>query len=143
MLRPPRRPEERLFSPALIRAGLLQGLLALGVVGLITVGAGQMGLAPDRGRTLSFFALLAAIMALVLANRSFSSRLGHAFMRRNTAFRYVVAFILAGCTVILSFAPIRRTLGFAVPNPLDVAAILLSGFALLILFELGKRLEKW
>lgn len=143
MRRPPRRPDERLFSPALLRAGLAQGVLALGVMALITIGAGRMDLTPDHGRTLCFFSLLAAIMALVLANRSFSARLGHAFLRQNAVFRYVAGFVVAGCGLILGIAPVRATLGFVVPSLLDMAVILLSGSGLLVLFEFGKRREKW
>ena len=142
MRRPPRPPEQRLFSRALIRSGLVQGGLALAVVGLIVVGAAHHGLAPERARTLAFFSLLAAILALVLANRSFSARLGHAVLRHNTALRAIVAMVTAGCAVILGIAPVRATLGFAVPGLLDLAVIGGAGLVLLVLFEGAKRLGK-
>ncbi|MDE2620749.1 MAG: cation-translocating P-type ATPase [Sphingomonadales bacterium] len=142
MRRPPRPPEQRLFSRALIRGGLVQGGLALAVVGLIAVGGAHDGLAPERARTLVFFSLLAAILALVLANRAFSARLGHAVLRHNTALRAIVILVAAGCAVILGVAPIRTTLGFGIPRLLDLAVIGGAGLVLLVLFEGAKRLGR-
>jgi hypothetical protein len=50
---------------------------------------------------------------------------------------------VAGCGLVLGIAPVRATLGFVVPSLLDMAVILLSGSGLLVLFEFGKRREKW
>jgi Ca2+-transporting ATPase len=81
MLRPPRPTGQRLFSLALVRGAVLQGMLAMGAVGGIALAASHYGLAPERARALSFFALLAAILALIFANRSFSAQLSHALLR--------------------------------------------------------------
>ena len=142
MSRPPRRPDERLFSAALMRTGLVEGALTLAAVGSVVVAASHYGYAPDQTRTLAFFALLAAILALILANRAFSPSIGHAVLRRNTAFRYVAAFVTAGSALVLTVAPIRAILRFAPLRLRDLAAIAAVGFGLLILFELRKQRGK-
>ncbi|MDR6707364.1 MULTISPECIES: cation-translocating P-type ATPase [unclassified Novosphingobium] len=142
MERPPRPTDERLFSLPLVRRAVLQGLLALGAVGGIALGADHYGLAPDRARTLSFFALLSAILALIFANRSFSAQLSHALLRHNITFRFVLAFIAIGAALILTLAPIQHILRFAPLHALDFAAVALCGFGLLIAYEFEKRLGR-
>jgi Ca2+-transporting ATPase len=138
MQRPPRDPRERLFSAAIITRGIVQGGMALALIGALYLSASHLGLAADQLRTLSFFALLAAILALVLANRSFSTSLSHALLRHNIVFRYVLAFVLGGAALILTVAPIRRILGFAPLAPLELGLAALVGVVLLIACELTK-----
>lgn len=138
MRRAPRRPDERLFSTRLIRSGLLQGLLALGVAGAIAVGAGGSCARPD----LVFLRLAGGHSGAGSGQPVVQRAAGPCLLRQNLALRYVAAFVTAGCGLVLGIAPIRTTLGFAVPIPLDMAVIVVSGMGLLVLIELGKRLEK-
>lgn len=141
MQRPPRDPQVHLISRPMLVRGVLQGALALLLVGgAFVVGAGY-GLEAGRLRASAFFALLASILALVLANRSFSTSLGHALMRHNVTFRYVLAFIAAGSLVTLSVAPVRRTLQFSPLGLADLGLAALIGFAVLIGCEFLKRKE--
>ncbi|MGD9810561.1 MAG: cation-translocating P-type ATPase [Sphingobium sp.] len=138
MERPPRDPKERLFSAAIVTRGIVQGGLALALIGALYLSASHFGVAADQLRTLSFFALLAAILALVLANRSFSTSLSHALVRHNIVFRYVLALVLGGAALILNVAPIRHTLGFAPLGPLQLGLAALAGVVLLVACELTK-----
>ena len=135
MVRPPRDPAERLFSSSLIVRALIQGAMAFIVVGSVAVGASLHGLEADHVRALSFFTLLAATLALVLANRSFSTSLRHALLRHNVTFRYVLAFITAGSALILLVPPIQRLLGFAPLTLIDFGIVALTGASLLIGLE--------
>jgi Ca2+-transporting ATPase len=138
MSRPPRDPSERMFSVPLIVRGVAQGALALAVISALYLGAGKYGLSADALRTLSFFALVAAIMALVLANRSFSTSLSHALLRHNPTFRYVVAFVIAGAVLVLAVAPVRQVLKFAPLGFPELSLAALTGLLVLIGCELIK-----
>jgi P-type Ca2+ transporter type 2C len=138
MQRPPRDPKQRLFPAATVMRGIVQGGLAFILVGALYLGGHRFGLPADELRTLSFFALLAAVLALVLANRSFSTSLGHALLRHNVVFRYVLAFILAGSALILGTAPLRHILKFAPVGPLELGFAALTGGVLLVACELTK-----
>jgi Ca2+-transporting ATPase len=83
---------------------------------------------------------LAAILALVLANRSFSTSLSHALARHNIMFRYVLALVLGAAALILSVAPIRHTLGFAPLGAPELGLAALSGVVLLVACEWTKRI---
>ncbi len=139
MQRPPRPPAERLFSPESIVRGVIQGGLALAVIGAVYLGGMAAGMAAERLRALSFFALLAATLALVLANRSFSTSLRHALMRHNVTFRYVLAFVVAGAALILMVRPVQQVLGFAPLAAGDLALVALTGAAVLIGCEAMKK----
>ncbi len=139
MRRPPRSPSERLFSVAVVLHGLWQGAVALIVIGAVFVGAGLSGATPEALRSLSFFALVAGIVALVFVNRSFSPSMRRAFLRRNVSFRYVLAFIAAGTALIALVPEIRRILGFAPLGPAEFALVALTGLLVLVLCEFIKR----
>lgn len=139
MQRPPRGPDERLLSREIVERGIVQGVLtAAAVTGIYLVGD-LAGLAPAPLRTLTFFALVAAILALVLANRSFSTSLAHALVRGNPALRYVLAFVAAGSAAILAIPAVQRVLGFAPLGWVELAAIVLTGALLLPVLEATKR----
>jgi Ca2+-transporting ATPase len=138
MQRPPRDPQERLFSLPVIINGLIQGGIAFVLLAALFVGADYYGLGPEQLRTLIFLALISSILALVLANRSFSASPRHALMRHNVTFRYVIAFIVIGSVLILTVPSLQRVLKFA---PLGLAELLLvglTGVILLMLFEFAK-----
>jgi Ca2+-transporting ATPase len=139
MQRPPRDPEERLFSMPVVARGLVQGGIAFALLGVLLVAGARFGLPTPELRTFVFFALVAAVLALVLANRSFSMRISHALLRHNVSFRYVVAAIVGINALILIVAPLRRLLGFALLGWIEYGVIIAAGILLLLLFELTKR----
>lgn len=140
MQRPPRSPTERLFSAGMIARGVAQGGLALALIGTLYLAGAYYGLDADRLRTLSFFGLLAAILALVLANRSFSTSLGHALLRHNISFRYVLALVALGSVLILTVPSIQHLLKFRSLNFFEIIGIMLTGLVLLIACEMIKPL---
>ena len=85
MLRPPRVPEEPLFSGQLMLWSALQGILAFGLVAAIYVMAFRRGMPKTEVRALAFFSLVTAILALILVNRSFSASILTAVSRPNRA----------------------------------------------------------
>jgi Ca2+-transporting ATPase len=97
MQRPPRAPEEPLFSRALIGWGILQGSFAFALIGAIFVVALWRGMPVDEIRAAVFFSLVTAILGLVFVNRSFSRSLAAALGQPNP----ILIFILLAVTVIL------------------------------------------
>ena len=83
MRRPPRAPDEPLFSRALVAWSLLQGALAFALVAAIYVIALRSGMPVPEVRALAFFSLVVVIVSLILVNRSFSASLLTALRRPN------------------------------------------------------------
>jgi len=100
MRRPPRSPDEPLFSRALVAWSLLQGLLAFAVVAAVYVAALRWGMPVPEVRALTFFSLIVVIVSLILVNRSFSASLLAALRRPNRT----LAAVLAAVAVILALA---------------------------------------
>ena len=138
MQRPPRAPQERLFNLPLVVSSVFQGGLALAVLGAILIASGRTSLPVEELRTFIFFALVASVIALILAHRSFSARISKAVVRHNVAFRYVLGFILAGTILIFGVEPLQQRLGFAPLGWVEAGLIILTGVALLGAFELVK-----
>ena len=85
MRRPPRAPDEPLFSGALVGWSLLQGALAFVLVAAIFIVAVRRGMPETEVRALTFFSLVLAIIGLIFVNRSFSASLMTALRRPNPA----------------------------------------------------------
>jgi Ca2+-transporting ATPase len=140
MRRPPRNPDEPLFTRPLIGWGLLQGTLAFVLVAAIFVVAVRRGIPESEVRALVFFSLVTAIVGLIFVNRSFSSSLVTALGRPNPA----LALVLLAVTTILSLTllwPFARELfRFGPLHADDIAVTLGAGAAVLVLLEFLKPL---
>lgn len=98
MRRPPRAPDEPLFSGALIGWSLLQGALAFVLVAAIFIVTVRRGMPEAEVRALTFFSLVLTIIGLIFVNRSFSASLMTALRRPNPA----LAWVLIAVTTMLS-----------------------------------------
>ncbi len=142
MRRPPRPADSRLLSRRLVGWAVLQGgiaLLAVSAVLLWFVGAGT----PEgQLRGTVFFALVGAILSLVLVNRSFSASILTALARPNIAF-VAVAGAATAVLVLAEFVPAASALlGFAALSWVDGLAALGAGGFVLLLLEAMKRLGR-
>ena len=140
MRRPPRGPDEPLFSGPLIGWGLLQGAFAFALVAVIFVVAFKRGMPEEEVRALAFFSLVLAIVGLIFVNRSFSASLVTALRRPNP----VLSLVLLAVTTILSVTllwPFARGLFRFGPLHLDDLALTLgAGVLVLVFLELLKPL---
>ena len=141
MRRPPRAPGAALFSMAMILASVLQGGVAFVLLAAIFLIGSGMGMAADEVRALTFFALIGAIVALILVNRSLDSSIAHAIVRGNIALRYVVAVIVVLAGVILLVRPAQILLRFGPLHAMDLLIVAGTGAALLVALEGLKALE--
>ena len=106
MRRPPRAPDEPLFSGPLIGWSLLQGAFAFALVAVIFIVAFRRGMPEEEVRALAFFSLVLTIVSLIFVNRSFSASLVTALRRPNPALALVLLAVttMLGLTLLWPFA---------------------------------------
>ena len=139
MERPPRDPAEALFSFQMIGWSVLQGALAFAMLATAFLVESWTGMPEAELRALTFFALIAEIVALILVNRSFSASLGEAFVRHNTALRYVAAAIASVTALILFLPSAQALLKFGSITWRDMALAGALGIVLLLVLEFSKH----
>lgn len=140
MRRPPRGPDEPLFSRALIVWSLVQGAFALGLVALIFVIAWQRGAPEAEVRALTFFSLAFAIVGLIFVNRSFSSSLRTAVARPNATLGWVLLAVVGGLGATLSWPFARELFRFGPLHLHDILLAVTAGGRVLVILELLKSL---
>jgi len=140
MQRPPRAPDERLFSWGMIGWSVCQGALvfvALG--GLYGIALGQ-ALSVEHVLALLFFALIAGIIALVLADRSGSASIVASLHRRNFVLAVVLAIVIMISAVIMLVPGTSTLLRFSQLDGQDWAVIAGIGIGLFLLLQTMKAL---
>lgn len=138
MDRPPRDPEERLFSAGLISWSVTQGLIAFAAVAAILFHGAQKGMPEDELRALTFFTLVIVIIALIFANRSFKASLVAAIGRPKPALVLVLA-IVTGILAGINLLPVAQELfRFGPLHADDLAMTAGTGLGVLLVLELLK-----
>lgn len=138
MRRQPRDPSETLLSVPIIVWSVFQGGVAFALLATVFLVETWSGMSEPELRALTFFALIAEILALILINRSFGASVGKAFTRHNAALRYVIGAIAAATLLILTQPQAQALLKFASIAWTDMALALGLGLTLLVLLEVGK-----
>jgi len=138
MRRPPRSPDEPLFSRHLIAWSVFQGALAFALVAAIFIIRYRQGMPETEVRALAFFSLVMTIVGLIFVNRSFSASLITALRRPNPALTGVLGFVMAtlGLTLLWPFA--RGLFRFGPLHWDDLALTLGAGALVLIVLEVAK-----
>ena len=141
MRRPPRHPEERLFSWRSIGLSLLQGASSLAVcIGVFLFAKDAHGV--DAARTLTFVALVASFIAIIVTNRSWSRDLPNILRTPNRA-QWWVVLGAAGLLAAILLVPVARELfHFAPVHPSDLLLSIGAGFLCVGWFESIKRLRR-
>lgn len=139
MQRPPRRADQPLFSTPMIVGSVMQGGIAFVLLAALYLGATACGITDEHVRALIFFALVAAVLVLVLVNRAFSRSLADSLVRHNIVFRYVLAGIAAVSAIILGSTGVQRLLQFAPLGLADLGIVAFVAAALLGALEWAKR----
>lgn len=138
MTRKPRPPAEPLFSGPTVLWSLVQGVLVLAVTATILALAPGYGLTTDEVRGMTFAALVFAIVALILVDRSRSSSILTAIIRPNRALAVVLPIVAALLAVTLFWEPARDLFGFAALEPVQLAVPPLAGLTVLVVLEVVK-----
>jgi P-type Ca2+ transporter type 2C len=140
MARKPRDPATAMFSLPMVAWSLFQGGLGFVLLAIVYLSAVQFGLPEAELRGLMFFALIAAILALIFINRSFSPSLAVALGKRNGALALVLGAVTAVSALILMLEPVRGFLRFGPLDAADCAIAAAVGIGLLLTLELLKPL---
>jgi Ca2+-transporting ATPase len=140
MSRPPRPPDEPLFSWPLISWGLVQGTFAFALVAVIFVVAVHRGMPEDEVRALTFFSLVLAIVSLIFVNRSFGTSLVNALRRPNQALAWVLLVVATLLAVTLLWPFASELFRFGPLHMDDLTLALGAGVAVLIVLEMLKPL---
>ena len=138
MKRPPRNPEEPLFSKKMILWGVMQGVVVLILVSAIFTIAFTSGLPENEVRALSFFSLVASFIGLIFVNRSFDASVIKALKRKNLVLVYVISAVslILGLTLTVPFmADLFR---FGPLHLHDLAIVLGSGVFVLLALDAAK-----
>jgi P-type Ca2+ transporter type 2C len=138
MTRPPRDPAEPLFSGAMIAWSLLQGALAFALVATIFVVALGQGMPVDEVRALTFFALVTAIVALILVNRSAGASILKAIRRPNRALAIVLPIVVLMLAATLLVPFVADLFRFGPLHADDLSITLGAGVVVLVVLELLK-----
>ena len=137
MQRPPRSPEERLFSRTTVGLAVLQGLSVLAAcLGVFLLARGSH--TPDATRALTFATLVVAFLVVILVNRSWT-RTSLAMLRvPNAALQWVLLGTSAMLAIVL-FVPFAQTLlHFAPLHGDDLGLALGAGLLCVAWFEVLK-----
>ena len=142
MRRRPRPPQEPLFSWRMIAWSVFQGGVAFALLAATFLTATYQGVPEVQARALTFFGLVASILALILVNRSFSTSLSQALGRGNAAMRYVFAVVAAISALIMLVPQIQTLLKFGHLRLVDLGIAVALGATLFVILELLKPLAK-
>ncbi len=138
MRRPPRSPNQPLFSGSLIGWSVLQGGVAFALVAAIFVVAFSRGMPETEVRALTYFSLIVAIVSLIFVNRSFSGSLVTALVRPNRALVWVLLAVTTILCLTLLWPFASALFAFGPLHPDDLALTLGAGVAVLVSLELLK-----
>ncbi|MCW3849533.1 cation-translocating P-type ATPase [Sphingomonas sp. LB-2] len=139
MRRSPRAPNSGLLPRRLMLWFGVQGAAALAAISAVLLWSVNSGVVESQLRAVAFFALVAVILSLVLANRSFSASVASALLRPNRALVAVVATILFVFGLAQFAPPVSGLLRLAPIAPAQSVAVALSGALVLLLLEILKR----
>jgi Ca2+-transporting ATPase len=135
MQRPPRPLDAPLISKQLIAWSLFQGVLAFFVVTTVFLVALKVGWTDDKVRALAFVALIMAIVALILVNRSLGASVLKAFKRVNSALIYVLMAVALMLFVTLYLPFVRSLFHFGILPFKDLVFGVTAGIITLLILE--------
>lgn len=142
MRRPPRPPRSLLLSRALVGWSIAQGLAAFASVAAVLLWLLGAGTPDAELRGTVFFALVGAILSLVLVNRSFSASLVTALRRPNIAFAAIAA-LAAAVLALAEFVPAAgKLLGMTALGWTDGLVALGAGAFVLVALEAAKHFRR-
>ena len=100
MHRPPRDPQQRLFTPRMMARSVLQGLGALAAALFVFVISVRLQLSESDVRTLTFSTLIVTNLALILTNRSLTRSFWTGWRAPNPALQWIAAGAIGVLTAI-------------------------------------------
>lgn len=140
MKRPPRKRTGILFSTPVIWLSLLQGTAVLALT-LATYGlALQKGLPADEARALTFAALIASNVALILSNRRWDVPIWKTLRERNSASFWIISGAIVFLLIIFNVPGLSKLFQFGPMHVHDLLMAVGAGLASTLWFEFTKWL---
>jgi Ca2+-transporting ATPase len=139
MLRRPRPLTEAFFTRRMLGVSIVQGIVVLVVVLGVYALALWQGFAPAETRAITFTALVAGNVGLILTNLSWSTSMVAVLRGRNVALLCMVSAATLLVGLLLALPPARNLFGFAPLSIVDLGIALGAGFISVSWFELMKR----
>jgi P-type Ca2+ transporter type 2C len=135
MSRPPRRPDESLFSKKIVTLGLLQGAGVLAIVLAMFAVAFRRGQGAEDARALAFTTLIVSNLALILTNRSWTRTIIQSLRTKNGALLWVLGGAVGLLALLLAVPGVRDLFGFSKLHTVDLALCLGAGAFSIAWFE--------
>lgn len=114
MRRRPRRPDEPLFSQAMLKRSVSLGFALLLLCAIVYATTLQLG-SVDEARTLAFLTLVAANLALIFVSRSRSETLATIFVKPNRIYWWIVAIASLVLALVITLPGFAEVFRFAQP----------------------------
>jgi len=128
MLRPPRKPEGRLFNARVLAISLLQGGAVLAALLLMYWAARVLGQPQDdTRRSFVFVTLVAGNLGLILTNRSWVRSMAAMFREPNAALWWVVGGATVMLGLVLNVPALRSLLHLNPLRPMELGLCALAG----------------
>jgi Ca2+-transporting ATPase len=141
MKRPPRKPNERLFSMQTVGFAVMQGLSVLGVcLGVFLFARGDHS--TGAARALMFATLVVAFIVIILVNRSWTRSVFAMLRVPNPALPWVVLGACAFLALVLVVPVVQKLFHFAPLHAMDVLLSMTAGVACVLWFELVKLVKR-
>jgi Ca2+-transporting ATPase len=138
MRRKPRKLDDPLFGPQMIRTGLLQGLGVLVIVFGVYAFMLLRGYGEDQARMLAFLNMMIADLALVFTNRSWTRSVFQLIKVPNKSMWWVAGGALTFLGLTLTVPFLRKLLNFAVLPLWEYATLAVTGLVIIAIAELAK-----
>ncbi len=138
MSRPPKKIDEPFFGAKKILLSCTQGLGILLVTILIYFIGLKLGYAEKAVRALTFVALIASNIAVILSNRSWSSNIFKIIITPNKAVKWVVGGAIVFLILILNIPFLLNLFQFDKISFLEVIICSILGFSSIVWFEIYK-----
>jgi P-type Ca2+ transporter type 2C len=143
MKRPPRSPDEKLFTFPRVAISLAQGLAVLVAVMTVYGLALHWGHDEFDSRAIAFSTLVVGNLALIFTNRSWSATIWETLSSRNKALWWVSAGAVSTLAATLYIPPLRALFHFSFLHPCDLAIVVAAGVAGVMWFEGMKLIIRW
>jgi len=140
MQRPPRNPQQHLFTVRFVMRSLLEGSGVLAVALLVFVVSWRRGFTEVDVRALTFATLIFGNLALIFANRSEAGIWQHA--APNAALRWLAAGAVLLLTAVLYWPPLRTVFRLGRPHADDLAIAVVAGGLTLAVIETIKFVNR-
>ena len=135
MSRPPRNPQERLFSRRTLVMSLMQGTSVLFIILGVFAIALYRGHGELEARALTFTTLIIANLGLILTNRSWSRTILNTLSSPNTALWWVLGGAAVFLGAVLYIPTLRSLFRLSTLHLVDLLICLCAGVVSIIWFE--------